>query len=103
MHEAQMNLYKERQRNGGMMERNLLLARKCLQLIRDIADRGASSGDDGQVVYALQELSQVLFERAGHDARVFEVESVADLGDLSHLYEDLLFVDGASHDMLRPN
>jgi hypothetical protein len=38
---------------GGMMKQNLLLARKCLQLIRDIADRGASSGDDGQVVYAL--------------------------------------------------
>jgi len=34
---------------------------------------------------------------------VFEVESVADLGDLSHLYEELPFVDGASRDMLRPN
>jgi hypothetical protein len=86
-----------------MMQQDLLLARKCLQLIREIADRGASAGDDGQVVYALQELSQILFERTGDDARVFEVESAADLGDLSHLYEELLFVDGASQDMLRPH
>jgi hypothetical protein len=80
-----------------------LLARKCLQLIRDIANRGVLAWDEGQVVYALQELSQVLCERAGYDDRVFEVESAAELGDLSHLYEELLFVDGASQDMFRPH
>ena len=85
------------------MRQDLLLARKCLQLIRDIADRGASAWDDGQVVYALQELSQVLFERLGDDARLFDVELATDLGDLFHLYEELLFVDGACQDLLLPH
>jgi hypothetical protein len=83
------------------MEQNVKRARKCLKLIRDIAERGASARDVGQVVYALQELSQVLFERVGGDARVFHVESPADLEDLSHLYKELLFVSGFSEDMSR--
>jgi hypothetical protein len=85
------------------MEQNVKQARKCLELIRDIADCGASARDVGQVVYAIQELSQVLFERVGGDARAFHVESPADLEDLSHLYEELLFVSGLSEDMNRMN
>lgn len=50
------------------------LARKCLALIRYIAERGALSWDPKQVVYALQELSQVIYERTGDDERVFEPE-----------------------------
>jgi hypothetical protein len=48
------------------------LARKCLALIRDIAEWGALSWDPADVGYALQELSQVLLERTGTEDRVFE-------------------------------
>jgi len=48
------------------------LARKCLGLIRDIADRGASSWDPELVGYALEELSQALLERTGCEDRLFE-------------------------------
>jgi hypothetical protein len=72
------------------MEQNVELAKKCLRLVRDIATRGVSARDDGQVVYAIQELSQVFAERAGADDRIFDAESAADLGDLSGLHEDPL-------------
>jgi hypothetical protein len=83
------------------MEQNVELAKRCLELIRDIAERGASARDEEHIAYALQELSQVLFERIDGDARVFQVQSAADLEDLSHLYQELLFVDGASEDMFQ--
>jgi hypothetical protein len=50
--------------------RNVKLARKCLGLIRDIADRGAMSWDPEIVGYALQELSQVLLERTRTEDRI---------------------------------
>src|SRR5215831_15018958 len=50
---------------------NTALARKCLELIRDIAGLGASSWDQETVGYALQELSQVLLERTGSEAVIF--------------------------------
>ena len=50
---------------------NIELAKKCLALIRDIADRGLCSQDAEQIGYALEELSQVLYERTSDD-RIFE-------------------------------
>jgi hypothetical protein len=79
------------------------LARKCLELIRNIADRGASSWDPELVGYALEELSQVLLERTGCDDRLFEPVNAGQIPDLDRLYEELAFVDGASQDMVRPH
>ena len=73
---------------------NIELGRRCLALIRDIAERGASSGDAEQVGYALQELSQVLLERLGGEDRVFEPVSAGQLTGLAPLQEELLWVDG---------
>jgi hypothetical protein len=72
---------------------NIEMARKCLGLIRDIAERGASSWDTNVVGYALQELSQVLLERTGEQERVFEVAPCEELGDMSALYTELQWVD----------
>ena len=80
---------------------NVEVARKCLERIRDIADRGASSWDAAQVSYALQELTQVLFERSGSDERLFEPESLHQNGDIRKLYEELEFVNALSQDMNR--
>ncbi len=85
---------------GGQMK--VELARKCLGLIRDIADRGALSWDADQVGYALQELSQVLLERVDGEDRAVEPVSAECIQDLAHLHEELLFVDGCSRDMFRP-
>jgi hypothetical protein len=71
-------------------------AKRCLRLIRDIADRGASSWNPELVGYALQELTQVLLERTGIDDRVFEPVPAGELGDLSQLIEELEFVNTAS-------
>jgi hypothetical protein len=79
---------------------NTKLARKCLELIRDIADRGRSSWDPGVVCWALQELSQVLLERTGTQERYFEPEGSLGTDDLKHLYEELDFVDSASQSMV---
>jgi hypothetical protein len=79
----------------------LELARKCLMLIRDIADRGARSQNTEHLGYALQELTQVLVERTGNEDRLFEPlppdEIPAD--DLQHLYTELDFVNSASESM----
>jgi hypothetical protein len=83
-------------------QKNIELARRCLALIRDIADRGASSWDAGQVGYALQELSQVLFERQGSEDRMFQPVSAGQLTELAHLHEELLWVDGFSREMFKP-
>jgi hypothetical protein len=61
------------------------------------------AGDAEQIGFALQELSQVLFERSGSEDRVFEPLPPAQLRDLRRLYEELEFVDGVSKDMQRPN
>ena len=79
--------------------RNVEQARQCLRLIRDIAERGASSWNPENVGYALQELSQVLLERTGTQARVFEPVSPSELGDLSALQEELGFVNSCSMSM----
>jgi hypothetical protein len=46
-------------------ERRLELAGRCLALIRDIADRGAASGNPDLTGYTLHELCHVMFERTG--------------------------------------
>jgi hypothetical protein len=83
-------------------QKNTELGRRCLALIRDIAERGASSWDPEQVGYALQELSQVLLERLGGEDIMFEPVSAGQLTGLAHLHEELLWVDGFSRDMFRP-
>lgn len=77
---------------------NVEMARKCLGLIRDIADRGASSWDPNWVGYALQELSQVLLERTGTEDRLFEPIPADEIGDLAKLYEELQWVDAGSQE-----
>ena len=84
-------------------QKNIEAARQCLALIRDIADRGASSWDPDQVGYALQELSQVLFERLGTDERNFEPVSAGEIRDLAYLHKELAWIDGFSRDMFRPH
>jgi hypothetical protein len=61
---------------------NFEMAQKCLTAIRDIADRAVRSLDPEQMGYALEELSQVLFERTGNEERVFEPVSVEQINDL---------------------
>jgi hypothetical protein len=78
---------------------NLDLARKCLSLIRDIADRGAMSWDPEAVGYALQELSQVLLERTGTEDRIFEPIAAGEIPDLAELYAELEFVDSGSQSL----
>ena len=84
-------------RNSGNVE----MARKCLERIRDIADRGASSGDPEAVGYALQELSQVLLERTGLQDRIFEPVPAGEIGGLAALYKELEFVDIGSQGLCR--
>jgi hypothetical protein len=74
-------------------------ARQCLGLIRDIADRGASSWDANVVGYALQELSQVLLERTGEDERSFEPVPADEISGLEELRVELEWVDGCSREM----
>ena len=78
----------------------MALARQCLALISDIAGRGACSENPEHVGYALQELTQVLFERTGSEARVFEPLSADEIQDLRRLIEELDFVNSASEGMI---
>ena len=80
---------------------NVELAKKCLAVVRDIADRGASSWNPDHVGYALQELSQVLLERTGTEDRIFEPVSASELRDLKALFVELEFVDSCSETMAR--
>ena len=80
-------------------DRNLEMARKCLSLIRDIAERGASSWDPGDVGYALQELSQVLLERTGTEDILFWPVPADEIEGLAALYEELDFVDSGSQSL----
>ena len=86
--------------NMAFEQKNIELGRRCLGLIRDIAERGATSSNAEQVGYALQELSQVLLERTGTQERYFEPEGSLGTDDLKHLYEELDFVDSASQSMV---
>lgn len=79
---------------------NNKLARKCLGLISEIADRGARSQDPQQIGYALQELTQVLFERTGNDDRVFAPVPPSEVSDLRQLYTELDWVNCLSRDMM---
>ena len=72
---------------------NVELARKCLDLTRDIADPGASCWDPEAVGYALQELSQVLLERTGTEDRIFEPIPADEIANLAELYVELVWVD----------
>jgi hypothetical protein len=72
---------------------NIDQARRCLALIRDIADRGAWSHDPQIVGYALEELSQVLLERTGCQDRVFEPVSAEVIPNLPALLVELEFVE----------
>src|ERR1700736_6680961 len=78
---------------------NIELARNCLALVSDIAGRGAYSQDPEQIGYALQELSQVLFERTGNEDRAFEPVSADQIGNLQWLHEELDFIHSLSQDM----
>ena len=80
------------------MTNNIDMARRCLGLIGDIAQRGASSEDPACIGYAHQELSQVLFERTGHDGRAFEPNQADQISGLQKLLEELEWVDHFSQD-----
>ena len=79
----------------------LKLARQCLELIREIADRGANCSDSEAVGYAIQELTQVLFERTGIEDRWFEPISVEEMDDLPRLYSELDLLNGFMQDLAR--
>jgi len=83
--------------SGG--SRNVEEAKQCLRLIRDIADRGASSWNPEHVGYALQELTQVLLERTGATERAFDPVPASELADLDALLEELDFVNSCSESM----
>ena len=72
-----------------MSEDRLTLARQCLELVRQIAARGAICRDPHKVGYALQELTQVLVERTGTGERQFEPCSPEEIPDLERLYAEL--------------
>lgn len=78
---------------------NVQMARQCLALIRDIADRGASSWNPECVGYALQELSQVLMERTGNRERVFEPAPANEICGLAWLLRELDFVSVMAQDL----
>ncbi len=79
--------------------KNVDLARKCLGLVREIADRGASAWDPFEVAYALEELRQVLSEPIGFDERAFMPESATEIPDLEDLYRELFFADAGFRDL----
>jgi hypothetical protein len=77
---------------------NVEMARKCLGLIRDIAEWGALSPDPAAVGYALQELSQVLLERTGTEEIQFEPMPADEIHNPSALYLELQWVEGFTRD-----
>ena len=72
------------------------LARQCLEMIAAIATRGARSADPGQIGYAMQELTQVLFERTGQEDILFSPVSPDGISDLPKLYDELDLVNSFS-------
>ena len=83
-------------------EDRIELAKKCLRLIGQIAERCARSQNPEVIGYALQELSQVLLERTGTRDRVFEPVDADQIDDLTRLYGELDFVDVISSDLIAP-
>jgi hypothetical protein len=83
-------------------EARIELAKTCLRLIGSIAERGARSQSPEIIGYALQELSQVLLERTGTDARIFEPARADQIDDLTKLLRELDWVDGSSSDLMLP-
>jgi len=81
------------------VQAKIKLAKTCLALIRDIAARGACSEDPEHVGYALEELSQVLFERTGSEVRRFEPVPADQITRLEALHKELDFVDSSSQSM----
>ena len=79
-------------------EDRIELAKKCLRLIAQIAERGARSRNPANVGYVIQELSQVILERTGTQDRVFEPVDADQLQDLTRLCGELDFVDVCSSD-----
>jgi hypothetical protein len=92
--EKQMSNNKEKE-----MSNNIVLARQCLALIAETAARCSSSADPELLGYALQQLSQVLYERTGNDHTIFEVIPADKIGGLQKLYRELDFVNCGSQDM----
>jgi hypothetical protein len=79
--------------------KNVDLARKCLGLVREIADRGAGASDPYEVAYALEELRQVLSEAVGFDEPAFMPESATEIPALEELYRELFFGDAGYRDL----
>ena len=79
---------------------NMELVRRCLALISAIAGRGACSENPEHVGYALQELTQVLFERTGSDERRFEPIPADQIHGLRWLIGELDFVNSGSEGMV---
>jgi hypothetical protein len=79
--------------------RRIEKARGCLSLISSIAARGASSEDPANIGYALQELTEVLFERTGSEKRLFDPISADQIDDLDQLFEELSLVESFSQSM----
>jgi hypothetical protein len=75
------------------------LAKKCLQLISDIAGRGARSQNPSDVCYALQELTQLLIERTGTEEILFEPVPIDQITGLERLLEELDLVDSCAQSM----
>jgi hypothetical protein len=81
------------------MNKNIELAKSCLRRISDIATRGACSEDPENVGYALQELTQALFERTGSEERVFEPMRADCIQNLDQLLGELELIDSCSQSM----
>jgi hypothetical protein len=78
----------------------LELAQKCLLLISNIAARGARAQNPEHIGYALQELSQVLYERTGNEHRIFEPVPAHELQNLDETISELEFVEGCAEEMI---
>ncbi len=78
----------------------IALAKKCLVLISWIASEGARSNNPEHIGFALQELSQILFERTGNLDRIFPAISADEITDLNTLYAMLDVVAGFTEDMV---
>ena len=88
--------------NNAFEEKNVELGRQCLSLIRDIADRGASSWDPEIAAYLLQELRQVLLEHLGCEDSISPPVSAGLLAELTCLYNQLCLAHYLSEDISRP-
>jgi hypothetical protein len=74
-------------------------ARKCLSLISRIAARGACSECPDEIGYALEELSQALFERTGSDRIMFLPVPANEIRGLDQLLVELGFIDSGSSEL----